>query len=1102
MATAEARARFGRAPGWLCGVGRAVRRAVTFGGRLLFNRVTLLLASVAAVVDLWWETRGVPEALRARVESALSGPACPVRVGSLRAGLLRGVVCHEVRVSAETPAGRVEGRLGTVALSPDWTELARGRVRVSGVVCTGAEAVLEGAPELSLTRAMATLRLDGGGRLTASVSGAVGGVSLSCEASFEDGGAWVSERLSGGGRGRSAAWGDWREAARSLSRRYGELFPAGGGSSVRVSVRGRLSSPAELSVSGHVALREVPVAGVGLLNGHGRFAGDWGCLELTGLRLMTAQADELHGRVWLYGASGEAAAEFGGRVGGALLRRVASGLASSLPTGLLPREVPFEGRLERSRLARGGLRGRLVCGLPAGHYGALGRGRGEVSLSLSGEELSVSVSGERLSAGGGRLSSSGRVWLSDGRMEGHAEASVRLAEVLERTGVEVPSEVLLVSDGLCRLAVDWSGVLGAWRGVSVSGQVSQSGGRLLGMPCEGVRVPFALEGGVLRVEELTATHRDGGHPFVRMRASCDVARGLETGEFAIGLSSLELDGALAGGAGWGRALSLAGQVRWRPDGRRLAFGMRGAAYPQRLHQAYLRRLDIDRSEMLKHIDCAEGSPLRFTLSLPETSPQDDWRLEGSLSFGRVTFNGVRWERVECEQFVIAGDRCDFRRILGRTESGDEATFDLHVGYRPFLLRFSDAVCRGDPRIVGAFLLDDGVHSAYLGIFRDLSWDGRHRPLVRMPGLTFHGRDRRVECEGLYVNARGVRYRHLELDEVNGVVSLNLPQGVTVEPATVHRGDWMVSGRVSVALTGTPVCRFEVYRTRLGVDVPYVLSGLLPEHGELWRRLTLSPASEVECVGSVALGVGEPELRLRGRLRTPEASWDGHDLEDADVSWSYGDGTLFVDVSKARYAGGAVRGTGRYSPVRREGELSLSVSDVRLSEVRLRPGEEAGKGLVGRLSGEAQIRARHGWGGRDWHLDGRGKVSVREGELWKVPVLSALGRVLKAATLDSVTGGLGQITSLDLEALLEGSRLRLARLSTDGTMVSLEGRGSYEWGERLTEGRVQVEVSGVPVRSVRLLSWMLSPVTGLFQAELSGPLGQCGWRLRTFLGKLF
>ena len=50
--------------------------------------------------------------------------------------------------------------------------------------------------------------------------------------------------------------------------------------------------------------------------------------------------------------------------------------------------------------------------------------------------------------------------------------------------------------------------------------------------------------------------------------------------------------------------------------------------------------------------------------------------------------------------------------------------------------------------------------------------------------------------------------------------------------------------------------------------------------------------------------------------------------------------------------------------------------------------------------------------------------------------------------------------------------------------------------------MQVEVSGVPVRGVRLLSWVLSPVTGLFQAELSGPLGACGWRLRTFLGKLF
>ena len=77
MAAEEARARFG----WLGDVWRAVRRAVAFGGRLVFNRVTLLLAAVAACVDLWWERPGVPAGLRARRRPVLGGPAGRVGAG-------------------------------------------------------------------------------------------------------------------------------------------------------------------------------------------------------------------------------------------------------------------------------------------------------------------------------------------------------------------------------------------------------------------------------------------------------------------------------------------------------------------------------------------------------------------------------------------------------------------------------------------------------------------------------------------------------------------------------------------------------------------------------------------------------------------------------------------------------------------------------------------------------------------------------------------------------------------------------------------------------------------------------------------------------------
>jgi hypothetical protein len=153
-------------------------------------------------------------------------------------------------------------------------------------------------------------------------------------------------------------------------------------------------------------------------------------------------------------------------------------------------------------------------------------------------------------------------------------------------------------------------------------------------------------------------------------------------------------------------------------------------------------------------------------------------------------------------------------------------------------------------------------------------------------------------------------------------------------------------------------------------------------------------------------------------------------------------------------------------------------------------------MPGRFAGECRLEINRDWAGVPLQLDGSGTVAVAEADLWNVPILAELGRLLDVPLLARLTGGrisgLGRISELRADLDFRGTQVRVPHVSTNGTIISLRGQGEYSWQTR----GLDFHIEGVPLKQVSVLRWFLRPLSMVFGADLGGTLDRYRWQLST------
>jgi hypothetical protein len=122
--------------------------------------------------------------------------------------------------------------------------------------------------------------------------------------------------------------------------------------------------------------------------------------------------------------------------------------------------------------------------------------------------------------------------------------------------------------------------------------------------------------------------------------------------------------------------------------------------------------------------------------------------------------------------------------------------------------------------------------------------------------------------------------------------------------------------------------------------------------------------------------------------------------------------------------------------------------------------------------------------------GTGRVEIREGELFRIPLLLGLSRILSR-----MFRGFGYASQTDFTANLEigDGRIRSDDLFLSGRILSIEGEGWVDFDQQVRANlRVQAFRRGALAEAVNLFLW---PIRKLIEVRLTGTLDQPDWQLR-------
>ncbi len=1078
-----------------------------------------------------WETSGLPEWAAGAIRAAAADQGVSLRADAIKAGLSRGVVFEGARIRLEAAGVPWTVACHELTVRPRLGPLLRRELEIQEVSFRG----MSVQPGLGKDTLRAGLRIERGagllrrrpdGTVAATLDALAAKIAVHLEAEVSG----VEEALRQGGPGAQAAGSGGHGAP-----------PAGGAPAAATELRGVLEAAEGLLARAQLAERDAYLTGRVLLDlrrpGDLVFDGEAGVANLVFEDLLVTRFHTgvryEHGQVRFGGVRlilnagetvlGEACLEPGaGRVSGRCQARLsAETLLRRLPgpppawLGGLESSRPVEIRVDLPPSPLDPARWRFtadVAGRDVRLHG-LEVSRFTAAGSWDGTVLTVSRWRADLAGHGDEYAEGRLVWHADDQtLEADCEAFCDPAGRMRTAGgraaartsryVEFPAGARFRVQ-LERSPLDWTRFRG--RG-AVSAEAARVSGRALGP----LAAEFRLESGVAIVESLRAGLEGGPPETFVCDLSADVARALASGTLGLrfGLraraAAPAAEGDAAEPAPWTEAAAFRGTVLWTASSGAVDITAEGTADPGRWYACWQPRLGLPHYAVAAGVRCAPDAPARVVVNAKRSDSREPLLIRASVAAQRVQYEAVVFDSVRGDIEVTPAGRVCLRNVHALTACGDEAAFDMEVDPDPLRVVFRNGFLRGNPALVEAFLADRDTRAAYHMVWQDFSWGAGHPPSIDVQSLRYRETPGTGAWEltldgGLQVEAAA--FRGLPLRRLHAALRLDLPERVTVEIPCIQTDTATIEGKAEILTRGEPKCSFEVKHLDGGQNPARILSLLHPAWGEALGPLAFASDSAVDCRGSFFL-VDDPMLELTGSVRGSWIELRGVRIEAPVAEWGVNRSVVRWNLTSGKLFGGPATLTGMFDLETGRGSAAFRGQDMILertaAQLGLTLGERARQGLV---SGHCRLEILRGWAGRPLQVYGDGALSLREADLWQVPFFDQLGRVLDMTFLNRVTRGktstLGRITRLDADFGFTGDRLLVHSLNTDGTILSLRGRGQYCW----ETDTIELSVNGQALRDSGILGVVFRPLTwAFFNAELRGTSKDCKWRLTTALSK--
>ena len=254
----------------------------------------------------------------------------------------------------------------------------------------------------------------------------------------------------------------------------------------------------------------------------------------------------------------------------------------------------------------------------------------------------------------------------------------------------------------------------------------------------------------------------------------------------------------------------------------------------------------------------------------------------------------------------------------------------------------------------------------------------------------------------------------------------------------------------------------------------------------WRSEFIDFPDRMKVAASGVIDYGNVmNTRFSAGISNGKCFWKGIRISDVDSSVKYERNKLFIQNAAATVCGGRIgmdyefdfnTKTGRIDAKLRSahlpeilGELHVGVSDPARMEALVTAG----------MNAELYYNAFN-----QLQMNGAADLQVKGDDLWSVPVLGDLLKILGKAWN---TSSLGSITELDGSFRLREGELFTDSLKSDGGVVALNANGSYYWNTNEFDFRVRAELlkGTLPFGT---LSTVLSPISWILERRIHGRLG--------------
>lgn len=505
-----------------------------------------------------------------------------------------------------------------------------------------------------------------------------------------------------------------------------------------------------------------------------------------------------------------------------------------------------------------------------------------------------------------------------------------------------------------------------------------------------------------------------------------------------------------------------------------------------------------------------GTPAEFSAVTPWIDLKSGlWSVSGTIEAQGGGFSTFAIKEGICD-YKVTQDAALFKNLRGITAEGYKVSLDMEFAYAPFTCELRNIRLEGDPEIAVAFIFSNEAKNIYKRIWHDVAWTKENPPLIQIPSLKYQsgGMDSAwtLDITGT-LEAKNVRYAALDISEVHLGINLALPYSLNISPANIKVDKGTMNGECSLSFGNSPQCVFSVNETTGIIDPGKLLTAINPQWTKTIGKLEFGEKSRLTCKGAFYLD-GPSELQMSGTITSPHCGFRNMTADDVEASWGYENNRVQWNVVKAKFMDGDLKTTGIYDVGTDAGDLLVICNKMSWAQfAQLISGTENVSDLAampGVLSGNCRLSFYRNWAGRPYHVEGGGRLSLREADIWRVPLMKQLGYMLELTTFKwlvgkkSEDGGFGKITEIDADLLFQGTRLSVPNFSSNGTIIALSGNGEYSW----ETDKLYFLVSGEALKEISVLSFLLKPLSWAFQAELTGTRKSNKWKMRTALRKVF